>query len=147
MKHVLNADVDPVLEHDDTVASYFMYPFDSLRQDTEGSHLQFINEFAVEAGKFIEPHYHNTHEFYYVLAGRGTMRVGDDVYEVVPSDLIHTPPNVPHSIYAHRSGVRCLAFAVSFIREGEVTHVPVHFENWPPAPSTEDDVAVPPIAS
>lgn len=133
MQYVHTSDVTPVLEHDDTVASYFMFPFDALRKETEGSHLQFINEFYVEANKAIEPHFHNTHEFYYVLAGQGTMRVGDAVAEVHPGQLIHTPPNVPHSIYAHRSGVRCLAFAVSFIAEGEPTHTAVEFDNWPPA--------------
>ncbi|MFC9363699.1 cupin domain-containing protein [Rhodococcus sp. NPDC057014] len=133
MKHVLTADVPAVLEHDDTVASHFMIPFGQLRQQTEGSYLQFVNEFLVEPGKFIEPHYHDSHEFYYVLSGRGTMRVGDDVAQVSPGDLIHTPPNVPHSIYAHRSGVRCLAFAVAFTPEGAPTHTATTFDNWPPA--------------
>lgn len=132
MQYIRTSDVPPVLEHDDTVSSYFMFPFDSLRSETEGSHLQFINEFSVDPGCAIEPHSHNTHEFYYVLSGQGTMRVGDEVSEVHPGQLIHTPPNIPHSIYAHRSGVRCLAFAVSFIKEGEPTHVVEHFDNWPP---------------
>ncbi len=133
MQHILTADVPPVLEHDDTVASHFMIGMGQLREQTEGSYLQFINEFLVDANKFIEPHFHNSHEFYYVLSGQGTMRVGDDVYEVSPGDLIHTPPNVPHSIYAHHSGVRCLAFAVAFMKPGEPSHTPVHFDNWPPA--------------
>lgn len=132
MQYIRTSDVPAVLEHDNTVSSYFMFPFDSLRAETEGSHLQFINEFSVDPGCAIEPHFHNTHEFYYVLSGQGTMRVGDEVSEVHPGQLVHTPPNVPHSIYAHRSGVRCLAFAVSFIKEGEPTHTAVHFDNWPP---------------
>jgi hypothetical protein len=63
------------------------------------------------------------------------------VYEVVPSDLIHTPPNVPHSIVAHQSGVRCLAFAVSFMGPEEPTFTPVHFDNWPPANGGTDSRA------
>jgi quercetin dioxygenase-like cupin family protein len=133
MQHILTADVPAVLEHDGTVASHFMIPFGELREATEGGYLQFINEFMVDAGKFIEPHYHDSHEFYYVLSGRGTMRVGEDVYEVSPGDLVHTPPNVPHSIFAHHSGVRCMAFAVAFIPAGAPTHTPVTFDNWPPA--------------
>lgn len=132
MSHVLNADVRPIWEHDDTVASFFMRPMHTMRRATEGSHLEFINEFAVEPEKHIEPHFHNSWEYYYILTGRGTMRVGTDVYEVGPGDLIETPPNVPHSIFAHRSGVRALAFAVSFIPEGEPTHVATTFDNWPP---------------
>jgi quercetin dioxygenase-like cupin family protein len=132
MRYLSTSDVQPVLEHDDTVSSFFMYPMESLREATQGSHLQFVNEFTVDAGRAIEPHYHNSHEFYYVLSGQATMRIGDEVAEVHPGHLIHTPPNVPHSIFAHRSGVRCLAFAVSFIPEGEPTHTPVEFDDWPP---------------
>jgi quercetin dioxygenase-like cupin family protein len=133
MRYVSNSDVPAVLEHDHTVSSYFMVPMETMREATEGSHLQFINEFTVEPGAAIEPHLHDSHEYYYVLSGQGTMRIGDHVQEVHPGHLIHTPPNVPHSIFAHRSGVRCLAFAVSFISKGEPTHTPVHFDNWPPA--------------
>ncbi|SDO00853.1 Cupin domain-containing protein [Klenkia soli] len=136
MQHIITADVPAVLEHDDTVASYFMLPMESMREATQGSHLQFVNEFTVDPLKAIEPHFHDSHEFYYVLSGRGTMRVGTDVYVVTPGDLVHTPPNVPHSIFAHHSGVRCLAFAVSFAEKGQPAHTPVHFDDWPPPPPT-----------
>ena len=92
-----------------------------------------MNEFLVAPNTFIEPHYHDSHEFYYVLTGSATMRVGEEVAEVRPGDLIYTPPNVPHSIYAHHSGVRCFAFAAAFTPRGEPTHTPVTFDNWPPA--------------
>jgi quercetin dioxygenase-like cupin family protein len=131
MRYITTSDVPPVLEHDDTVSSYFMFPMESMRAATQGSHLQFINEFTVEPGCAIEPHFHNSHEYYYVLAGQATMRIGVDVFPVHPGQLIHTPPNTPHSIFAHRSGVRCLAFAVSFQAVGEA-HTPVQFDNWPP---------------
>jgi quercetin dioxygenase-like cupin family protein len=131
MRYVTTSDGPPVLEHDDTVSSYFMFPMESMRAATEGSHLQFINEFTVEPGCAIEPHFHNSHEYYYVLSGQATMRIGEDVFPVHPGQLIHTPPNIPHSIFAHRSGVRCLAFAVSFQAVGE-GHTPVEFDNWPP---------------
>lgn len=132
MRYISTSDVSPVLEHDDTVSSYFMVPMETMREATQGTHLQFINEFTVDPGCAIEPHFHNSHEYYYVLSGQGTMRVGEEVSEVHPGQLIHTPPNVPHSIYAHRSGVRCLAFAVSFMGPDEPTHTPVEFDNWPP---------------
>src|SRR4051794_9180461 len=104
MPHITTSNVPPVLEHDDTVSSYFMFPFDSLREATQGSILQFINEVVVDPNKAIESHFHNSHESYCVLSGQATMRVGEDVSEVHPGQLIHTPPNVPHSIYAHQSG-------------------------------------------
>jgi len=131
MRYVTTSDVPPVLEHDDTVSSYFMFPMESMREATQGSHLQFINEFTVEPGCAIEPHFHNSYEYYYVLSGQATMRIGEDAFPVHPGQLITTPPNIPHSIFAHRSGVRCLAFAVSFQAVGE-KHTPVEFDNWPP---------------
>jgi quercetin dioxygenase-like cupin family protein len=133
MSFVRNADVPAVMEHNDTVASHFMVPFDTLRDVSHGSYLEFVNEFLVAPNTFIEPHYHNSLEFYYVLTGHATMRVGDEVAEVTPGDLIYTPPNVPHSIYAHQSGVRCLSFATALYQPGEATHTPVVFEDWPPA--------------
>ena len=36
---ILNADVEPIMEHDDTVTSYFMYEKESLRSDTEAAPL------------------------------------------------------------------------------------------------------------
>lgn len=133
MEYVLTADVPGILEHDDTVSSHFMVPMGALRSESEGSYLQFINEFVVAPGRHIEPHYHDSLEFYYVLSGRATMRVGDQVSEVAPGDLIYTPKNVPHSIFAHNSGVRCLAFATAFMPEGAPGYTPVVFDNWPPS--------------
>jgi hypothetical protein len=52
--------------------------------------------------------------------------------EVCPADLIYTPPDVPHSIYAHHSGGRCLGFAATFTPEGAPTNTPAEFDNWPP---------------
>lgn len=131
MKHLLNSDVPAVVQHEGTVRSYFMYGQQELRDETEGSFLEFVNEFTVDAESHIHPHYHNSHEFYYVLSGRGTMRVGDDVFPVSPGDLVHTPPNVPHSLTAGYSSVRCLAFSLGFMERGE-SHTDTTFDNWPP---------------
>ncbi len=131
IKYLLNANVDPVIQHEGSVKSYFMYAQQELRKETEGSFLEFINEFTVEPGEVVHPHFHNSHEFYYVLTGRGTMRVGDEVFKVSPGDLIHTPPNIPHSLAAGKSGVRSLAFSWGFQEPGEA-HTDTDFENWPP---------------
>lgn len=120
---------EAVLEHDDTVASYFMYPMESLRDATQGSFLQFVNEMTVKPGTAIEPHQHDSHEFYYVLSGSGDMRVGDEARRVRAGDLIHTPPNVPHSLRGGPDGIRCFCFAVSFQKPGE-EHTVVHFDDW-----------------
>ena len=36
-----------------------------------------LGEFELAADVSIQPHFHNTHEFYYVIKGSGTMRVDD----------------------------------------------------------------------
>ena len=45
------------------------------------------------------PHYHpRTEEIYYVLEGRGTMRVGDETRPVGAGDAIAIPPGTMHQI-------------------------------------------------
>jgi quercetin dioxygenase-like cupin family protein len=129
MPTFLRASDVATMEHDNTVASYFMYPMDALREATQGGFLQFVNEMTVEPGVAIEPHQHDSHEFYYVLKGDGEMRVGDEMRRVTVGDLIHTPPNVPHSLRGGNEGIRCFCFAVSFQKPGE-GHTVVEFDEW-----------------
>jgi len=119
MLRILNTDIDPIFEHGETVTSWFMYPKESLRAATEGSYLEFVNEFQLEPGVAIEPHQHNSHEFYYVLTGSGMMRVGNEQREMHCGDLVHIGPDETHSLTAGADGVRCFAFAVSFMKPGE----------------------------
>lgn len=45
-----------------------------------------------------EPHYHeHTVEIYYILAGWGRMRVGDEVFEIEPGTVIYIPPGKVHA--------------------------------------------------
>lgn len=119
MLRILNANIEPISEHGGTVTSWFMYPKEVLREATEGSYLEFVNEFQLEPGVAIEPHLHNSHEFYYVLTGGGLMRVGDEERQMHPGDLVHIAPDEVHSLRAGPDGVRCFAFAVSFMKAGE----------------------------
>lgn len=119
MLRILSTDIEPVFEHNQTVTSWFMYPKESLREATEGSYLEFVNVFQLDPGVAIEPHLHNSHEFYYVIAGGGMMRVGDEQREMGPGDMVHIGPNEVHSLRAGDAGVRCFAFAASFMKPGE----------------------------
>jgi quercetin dioxygenase-like cupin family protein len=129
MLRILNTDIEPISEHDGTVTSWFMYPKESLRGATEGSYLEFVNEFHMDPGVSMEPHLHNSHEFYYVLTGGGTMRVDDEQREMVPGDLVHIGPGETHSFRAGPDGVRCFAFAVSFMKPGESYSV-AELDGW-----------------
>jgi quercetin dioxygenase-like cupin family protein len=127
---VLSANVEAISEHGGTVTSYFMYEKEELREATAGSYLEFVNEFELQADVSIQPHFHNSHEFYYIIKGSGTMRVDDSTQVVTPGDLVHIPPNAPHSILAGPEGVRCFAFAASFQDPGE-TYTVTELADWP----------------
>jgi quercetin dioxygenase-like cupin family protein len=129
MLRILNTDMEPIFEHDGTVTSWFMYPKESLRAATEGSYLEFVNEFQLDPGVSIQPHLHNSHEFYYVLKGGGTMRVGDEERPMGVGEMVHIGPNEAHSLRAGEDGVRCFAFAVSFMQPGESYSV-ADFQDW-----------------
>jgi quercetin dioxygenase-like cupin family protein len=129
MVDVRNAkDIPTVKEHNDTVTTNFLFKMEELREETVGSYMQFIDEFAVEPGVSIEPHRHNSHEFYYVLEGSGLMRVGDAQKEIELRDLVSVPRNVAHTLKAGPDGIRCLAFAASFMEPGEM-HTPVELSD------------------
>lgn len=117
--NIMNAKIEPTIEHGGTCHTYFMVPKEAMRVETEGSYLEYVSEFEIAAGSHLEPHRHNTHEFYYVLKGRALMQIGAEKQEVQPGDLIHIPPNVVHTI-APIGGqpVRALAFAASFLPPG-----------------------------
>ena len=116
---VMNAKVEPTIEHGGTCHTYFMVPKEAMRASTDGSYLEYVAEFEIAAGSHLEPHRHNTHEFYYVLKGKALMQIGPEKREIVPGDLVHIPPEAVHSIAPIEGGsVRCLAFAASFLPPG-----------------------------
>jgi quercetin dioxygenase-like cupin family protein len=113
---VRNANVEPTVEHGGTCLSYFMFPKESFREDTEGSHLEFIGEFELEPGRRLQPHFHDSHEFYYLLAGEAVMQVEAEEQVLRPGDMVHIPRNAVHSIRSASATepIRALAFAMSF---------------------------------
>ena len=66
-------DVAPVVEHNGTVPVWWMVNSREMKDMTDGGFLELVNEFEVAGGGYVDPHSHPTHEFYYVLRGRGTM--------------------------------------------------------------------------
>lgn len=62
---------------------------------------QSLAEARVPAGGRTERHYHRlAEEFYYVLAGAGTMEIDGETREVGPGDAILIPPGAWHQISA-----------------------------------------------
>jgi mannose-6-phosphate isomerase-like protein (cupin superfamily) len=62
---------------------------------------QTLAEARLPVGASTTPHYHTaTEEIYYILEGRGLMRVKQEMREVGPGDAIAIPPGAEHQIAA-----------------------------------------------
>lgn len=60
---------------------------------------QSLAEARIARGKSTTPHYHpRTEEIYYIVAGQGQMKIGDEVRHVGPGDAIAIPPGAVHQI-------------------------------------------------
>jgi mannose-6-phosphate isomerase-like protein (cupin superfamily) len=121
---IRNAKVEPTVEHGGTCYTYFMFPKESYRKETMGSYLEYIAEFEIPAGERLEPHTHDTHEFYYILSGRAKVEIDGEQRDVAPRDLIHIGREQVHSIWpVGDEPLRALAFASSFMPEGSAYKV------------------------
>lgn len=70
---------------------------------------QSLAEARLPPGATTTPHYHpNTEEIYYILTGRGRMRIGTETADVVPGDAIAIPPGQTHQI--KNTGSEALVF-------------------------------------
>lgn len=56
--------------------------------------------YALEAGATDPQSPHSEDEFYYVVSGRGSIRVGDELREVRSGSTIFVPASVPHRFEA-----------------------------------------------
>lgn len=60
---------------------------------------QSLAEARLPPGGSTTPHFHaRTEEIYYILAGEGRMRIGEEQRSVGPGDAIAIPPGAEHTI-------------------------------------------------
>jgi quercetin dioxygenase-like cupin family protein len=125
---VTNSDRPPIIEHGGTCITHFLVDKEQLRSETAGGYLEFVSEFQLKPGASLEPHSHDSDEFYYLLEGEAIMTVAGEDRQVRAGDLIRTPPNTIHSIRTIGDGsFRALAFATSYMpadRVGYTTYPP-----------------------
>ena len=106
-------DCEPEIEHNGTVPVWYLVHPREIKDMTDGGFVELINEFEVAAGGAVFPHSHPTHEWYFVMSGRGVMTVGDEDRSVNPGDLIYIPPDQTHSLHPVGGGaIHCFCFAV-----------------------------------
>jgi quercetin dioxygenase-like cupin family protein len=117
-------DVAPVIEHAGTVPVWWLIQPGELKGATSGGFLELVSEWEVAGGGLVDPHSHPTHEFYYIISGRGIMKIADEEREVGQGDLIRIPPDVVHSIWplTDNTGLRGLAFAIGIEGAGQVDY-------------------------
>lgn len=117
-------DIAPVAEHNGTTPVWYMCPPGSMRDITNGGSLELINEFEIIGGGAVDPHTHPTHEFYYVLYGKGLMIIDGEERNVSQGDLVYIPPNKVHSLVASspHSPIRCFCFAVAEPGAGDINY-------------------------
>jgi mannose-6-phosphate isomerase-like protein (cupin superfamily) len=117
-------DVAPVVEHNGTVPVWWLVRSQEMREATDGGFLELVSQWEVAGGGLVDPHSHPTHEFYFILSGRGIMKIGDEERAVGQGDLIYTPPDTTHSIWptTDNAPLRGLAFAVGVKGSGPVDY-------------------------
>ena len=95
-------DVEPEVEHNGTVPVWYLIRPREMNAITRGGSLELVNEFEVAPGSAVYPHEHPTHEFYFVMSGRGVMTVADEDRPVgARRPRVHTARHDPQSP-AHR---------------------------------------------
>src|SRR5207247_10730531 len=105
-----------------TVAVWWLYRPREMKATTLGGYLELVSEFEVKGGGAVHPHQHTTHEFYYVVSGRGLMTIAGEERQIVQGDLVHIPPDAVHSLRPVRppASVRCFCFAIGLRNPHEV---------------------------
>ena len=94
--------VEPEVEHNGTVPVWYLVKPREMHDLTDGGSLELVNEFEVAPGSAVYPHEHPTHEFYFVMSGRGVMIVAGEDRDVTPGDLVYIPPDTVHSLRPDR---------------------------------------------
>ena len=117
-------DVAPEIEHNGTVPVWWLVKSQEMKDLTSGGFLELVNEFEVAGGGYVDPHSHPTHEFYYVLNGRGVMTIGDEQREIGQGDLVHIPPDMVHSLrpISDHAPIHCFCFAVGVAGAGPIDY-------------------------
>ena len=77
------------------------------RQESGERYLEFLNVPAMSAGVYVltaestDPQQpHTEDEIYYVVSGRGRVRVGDDDHEVQPGSVVFVAAGVEHKFHS-----------------------------------------------
>lgn len=123
------------IEHEGTVIINSFVPKFTMREETDGGFLEFVDRFEIKAGGKAAPHFHDTHEFYYILEGAPVVQIENEAHRVEPGELIHIPRNARHSIWpTTEQGMKGLCFSISYQQPYDPGYTPC---DLPEVPITE----------
>lgn len=98
VRNVFDLEKELVQAHGGEGRVAFCRPFDGRELC---SALAFVDYVEIPPGSSIGLHRHDSdEEIYFVLRGRGRMRLGDAEFEVRPGDLVRNLPGGCHSFHA-----------------------------------------------
>jgi mannose-6-phosphate isomerase-like protein (cupin superfamily) len=104
----------PIINHD-VVTVYELAERWSLAEQTRGTYIEFIDDFEISPGAKATAHYHDTHEWYFILEGLGVVQIENETRRVKPGDLIYIPRNARHMIYPTGDDkIRAFCIAASY---------------------------------
>jgi quercetin dioxygenase-like cupin family protein len=115
--------VAPVTMHR-AVTVWELFPRFSLHDQTQGTYLEEIEEWTIAPNTRGEPHFHDTHEFYFILDGAATIQIEQDARRVGSGDLVYVPRNAVHTVKTSAEGVRAFSFAVSYQEPKGIGYTP-----------------------
>lgn len=117
-------DITPTVEHNGTVPVWYFVKPQEMREATEGGSLELLNTWELAGGAAVDAHSHPTHEYYYILSGRGIMTIEDEEQPVSEGDFVYIPPDSVHSIRTSspHAPLRGLAFAVAVKGAGRIDY-------------------------
>jgi len=80
-------------KHEDTVSYPLVNP-----KTCPGAQLEFhITEIHAGTGRALDDVHENEDHVFYVLSGRATAKVGDEVFHIEPGDALWVPRNTVHN--------------------------------------------------
>ena len=101
--------------HHGTTPVWWLVEPRSMKEATRGGYLELVAEFAVEGGGAVAPHSHHTHEYYYVLSGKGVMTIDGKTFDIGPGDAILTRPGSSHGL--KQAGADDLVIMINYEQE------------------------------
>lgn len=70
--------------------------------DTENAQVVHI---TLKPGEFLKRHITPVDVFFYVLAGKGIVEIGDERAEVGPDTIVESPARIPHCLHNQGGGI------------------------------------------